>query len=599
MTELSLDFASLRRGYASGALTPVGVANECLRRADAYADPAVWITRAPADKVLERAEWLAARKELAATLPLYGIPFAVKDNIDCARLPTTAACPAFAHTPERNATVVTRLIDAGAILIGKTNLDQFATGLVGTRSPLGAPRSVFNAEYISGGSSSGSAVAVAAGLVSISLGTDTAGSGRVPAAFNNIVGVKPTRGLLSATGVVPACRSLDCVSVFALTISDASAVRAVAEAYDAADPYSRVAARRALPTEYFRFGILAERAREFFGNADYASLYRAAIENLKALGGEAVEIDFAPFRETGALLYDGPWVAERYAAIKSFIAEHEEAMDPTVRRIITGARKLSATAAFEGQYRLAALKQKADAEWQRADVLLLPTVPTHYKVSEVEADPIETNKRLGLYTNFVNLLDYCAVAVPAGFGANGLPFGVTLIAPAFADASLAVIADRLHKRVEAGLGKNRGAPIESPPPKAPAPETIEIFVVGAHLSGMPLNHELTALGGRLSRAANTAPCYRLLVLPNSTPPKPGLLRTSATQANGIAGEVWSLTPEAFGRFVAKIPAPLGIGKLALEDGTEVSGFLCEAFALDGAKEITALGGWRRYVETLR
>jgi allophanate hydrolase len=589
----------LQRGFASGAFTPADIAKECLRRADTYGDPAVWITRVVEDKALERANWLAARKELAATLPLYGIPFAVKDNIDVAGLPTTAACPAFAYTPERDATVVARLIAAGAILIGKTNLDQFATGLVGTRSPHGAPRSVFNADYISGGSSSGSAVAVAAGLVSFALGTDTAGSGRVPAAFNNLVGVKPSRGLLSASGVVPACRSLDCVSIFALTTSDASQVRAVAEAYDAADPYSRAARPHSLPTDRFRFGILAERDREFFGHADYATLYRVAIDHLMALGGEPVEINYTPFREAGALLYDGPWVAERYAAIKTFIEQHEEAMDPTVGRIIAGARKLSATDVFGGQYRLAALKQRADAEWQHMDVLLLPTTTTHYKVSEVSADPVETNKRLGLYTNFVNLLDYCAVAVPAGFGANGLPFGVTLIAPAHTDASLAVIADGLHKRAASGLGKDRSAASNSPAPKPPTKDSIEIFVVGAHLSGMPLNHELISFEGGLVRAVNTAPRYRLFVLPNSTPPKPGLVRTSAAQANGIAGEIWTLSAEAFGRFVAKIPAPLGIGKIALEDGTSVSGFLCEAFALEGAKEITAFGGWRRYVETLK
>jgi len=601
VTELSLALTDLERGYASGALTPVDVANECLGRINAYADPAVWITRAPADKVLERAQWLTEHKELATTLPLYGIPFAVKDNIDCAGIPTTAACPAFAYTPERNATVAERLLDAGAILIGKTNLDQFATGLVGTRSPFGTPRCVFNADYISGGSSSGSAVAVAAGLVSFALGTDTAGSGRVPAAFNNIVGVKPSRGLLSASGVVPACRSLDCVSIFALTTGDATQVRGVVEAYDVADPYSRIPAPHALPAERFRFGILAERDREFFGNADYAHLYGVAIERLKSLGGKPDEIDFAPFREAGTLLYDGPWVAERYAAIKGFIERSEDAMDPTVARIIGGARKLSAADVYEGQYRLAALKRWADSQWlaRGMNLMLLPTTTTHYKVSEVAADPIETNRRLGLYTNFVNLLDYCAIAVPAGFTENGLPFGVTLIAPAFSDASLAAIADRLHKRAAVGLGKDRNAPSDGPPPKAPAQGTIEIFVVGAHLSGMPLNHELTALGGRLAGAAKTAPRYKLFVLPNSTPPKPGLVQTATPQPNGIAGEVWSLGPDAFGRFVAKIPAPLGIGKIALEDGSEVSGFLCEAFALEGAQEITVLGGWRRYVEALR
>jgi len=442
MMSTPFDIAHLREAYRAHRLTPADVAVEALRRISAYRDPAVWIMRVPEEAVIARATALSNSD--AESLPLFGIPFAVKDNIDCAGLPTTAACPAFAYTPSTDATVVKRLTAAGAILLGKTNLDQFATGLVGTRSPYGAPRSVFDSRYISGGSSSGSAVAVAAGLVAFALGTDTAGSGRVPAAYNNIVGLKPTRGLIGTSGVVPACRSLDCVSILAHSVGDAAEVFSVAEHFDPVDVYSRSTARRALPQERFRLGILASEDREFFGERECAELYEAAIVRCAALGGEPVEIDFAPFRRAGALLYEGAWIAERLAALKEFIASHENEMDPTVRTIISGARRFSASDAFESQYRLEAARREADAQWARMDVFLLPTAPAHYTVDEVNADPIALNTRLGRYTNFVNLLDCCAIAVPAGFRGNGLPFGVTLIAPAFSDESLAVIADRFQ-----------------------------------------------------------------------------------------------------------------------------------------------------------
>jgi len=595
---IPFDIARLREGYRAGRFTPEDVATNALRRIDAYKDPAVWIARVPESEVMARAKALTAAPLDSEKLPLYGIPFAVKDNIDCSGLPTTAACPAFAYEPARDAKVIGRLLAAGAMLIGKTNLDQFATGLVGTRSPYGAPRCVFDERYISGGSSSGSAVAVASSLVAFALGTDTAGSGRVPAAFNNIVGWKPTKGLLSTSGVVPACRSLDCVSVFAHTVGDAAEIARLAEGFDPGDPFSRQAKSGALPETGFCFGVLAARDREFFGDAEMASLYGAAIARLASLGGETIEIDFVPFQEAGALLYEGPWVAERLAAIKEFMAKHEDAMDPAVRSIIAGARRYTAADAFEGQYRLGRLAHEVEAQWARMDVMLLPTAPAQYTVAAVQADPIGLNKRLGRYTNFVNLLDTCAIAVPAGFRGNGLAFGVTLVAPAFCDRALGAIADRLHRAANFGMGAARDAAL---PPgssgEVDSSDRIALFVVGAHLSGMPLNHELRDRGAVLLRAARTAKSYRLFVLPGMAPPKPGLVRSMAAGGPGIAGEVWSLAPDAFGRFVARIPAPLGIGKVELEDGSLVSGFLCEAHAVEGAAEITAHGGWANYLKS--
>ena len=594
MTVLSFDITTLREAYRAGRVSPAEIVREALKRIASYPDPAVWITRVPESAVLARAQELAAHPA-PETLPLLGIPFAVKDNIDCAGLATTAGCPAFAYTPETNAPVVDKLLAAGAILMGKTNLDQFATGLVGTRSPYGAPRCVFNPDYVSGGSSSGSAVAVAAGLVAFSLGTDTAGSGRVPGAYNNIVGLKPSRGVVSTRGVVPACRTLDCVSIFANTVGDADAVLRIAQGHDALDSYSRRVTARHLPQQRFRFGVLPQDAR-LFDDAGQAELYEQAIARLASIGGESVEIDFEPFRKAGALLYEGAWTAERLASIKQFAGTHADAIEPTVRRIVLNARELSAVDAFEGQYRLADCARAAEAEWERMDVLLLPTVPGQPSIAQVAADPISRNAALGRYTNFVNLLDCCAIAVPSGFRANGLSFGVTLITPAFADSDLAVIADRLHRAEAFGMGAQRGAqlPDASRLSSTVPSDYIDIFVVGAHLAGMPLNGELRNLGAIFRREARTTPDYRLFALPNTQPAKPGLVRAPGTNGPGIAGEVWALPAEAFARFVAAIPSPLGIGKVALSGGALVSGFLCEAHAVTGAAEITQLGGWRAY-----
>jgi allophanate hydrolase len=592
MIPTMLQIATLRAEYRAGTLTPEAVATEVLERIRRYPDPAVWIARVDPAELLARAK--ALDPALIDRLPLYGIPFAVKDNIDAAGLPTTAACPDFAYQPAADAVVVARLIASGAMLVGKTNLDQFATGLVGTRSPYGAPRSVFDPDYVSGGSSSGSAVAVAAGLVSFALGTDTAGSGRVPAAFNNIVGLKPTKGWLSTTGVVPACRSLDCVSVFAASSADALAVAEVAAGFDQDDPFSRVPATSHLDSDHFRFGILVGADAEFFGDAAYADLYEAAIARCRGLGGEPVPIDYRPFRETAALLYEGPFVAERLAAIEAFYQSHAASMDPTVRQIIGGATERSAVEAFRAAYRLRSLERAAGAEWQNFDVMLLPTAACHPTVAEVAAEPIAANSRLGLYTNFVNLLDYSAIAVPAGFRPDRrLPFGVTLIGPAFADRDLAVLASRLHGAL--GLGAGISDEVPAATIRAKPGDDIVLAVAGAHLSGLPLNHQLIDLGAKLIGPARTAATYRLFALPGTTPPKPGLVRSPGFEGPGIEIELWSLTPDKFGRFVASIPPPMGIGQVTLEDGSSVAGFLCEAHALEGAEDITSYGGWRAYL----
>ena len=453
---LDLSVQALHAAYLAGTLTPEVLVDEVVRRCDSCEDPAIWISRLSREQIQPYLDALAGQGP--DSLPLYGIPFAIKDNIDLAGLPTTAACPDYAYSPERSAFVVERLIEAGAIPIGKTNLDQFATGLVGTRSPYGAVRNSFNPDYISGGSSSGSAVAVARGLASFSLGTDTAGSGRIPAAFNNLVGIKPTRGLLSTRGVVPACRTLDCVSIFACALDDAERVMRVAACYDAQDPFARPAQVSGPAWSAFRFGV-PDRL-EWFGDGDSERLYREAVARLQAQGGEAVEIDFAPFLDAARLLYEGPWVAERFAAIEGFIRSRPEALHPVTRAIIEPARDASAIDAFKAQYRLAELKRRADTVLADLDFILTPTAGTIFRIAEVEADPIRLNSQLGHYTNFMNLLDYAGIAVPAGFGSNGLPYGVTLFGPAFSDPALALYARHLQAMPKAG-GRRYGSDFSS------------------------------------------------------------------------------------------------------------------------------------------
>lgn len=599
MLNYSLDLVSLSGAYARGTLTPATVVRDIYNELPRHADNPIWIHLLPQDAVQRQAQTIEARRAAGEALPLYGIPFAVKDNIDVADCPTTAACPAYAYTPAATAHAVQCLLDAGALLIGKTNLDQFATGLVGVRSPYGAPRNVFNADYISGGSSSGSAVAVAAGLASFALGTDTAGSGRVPAGFNNIVGLKPTPGIVSTRGVVPACRSLDCVSVFALTCEDATQVFEVMHGFDAGDIYARRDHASATPIgTAFRCGVPRAAQREFFGDAQARAAFEQSLATLRTLGATLVDIDFAPFAETARLLYDGPWVAERYAAIREFFETRPLEVHPVTRQVIANAQKWNAADTFNAFYRLRELQRRCDGLWQAMDVLAVPTSGTIYTHDQVAQAPIQTNTNLGYYTNFVNLLDYCALAVPGVFRADGLPAGVTLIGRAHQDAALAQLGGRLHR----ASGVTLGATGHALPPvvETSVPVTMDeviLAVVGAHLSGLPLNHQLTSRGARLIEATQTAGQYQLYALSDTTPPKPGLVRVSASGAAGaaIAVELWALTPAAFGSFVAEVPPPLAIGSVTLADGRTVKGFVCEAYAVAGARDITSFGGWRAYL----
>jgi allophanate hydrolase len=595
----SLDLESLAARYRAGSLRPRHLVEGLLERIERRGDDKVWIHRLPREELLARAAELEKRG--SEGLPLYGIPFAIKDNIDLAGHPTTAACPDFRYVAKQSAHVVERLLAAGAIALGKTNLDQFATGLVGVRSPFGVPGNSFDPAFIPGGSSSGSAIAVACGLASFSLGTDTAGSGRVPAAFNNLVGHKPTCGLLSTRGVVPACRSLDCVSIFALTAGDAAAVLRSARGYDAADAYSRREpqfGRPGTPGSFAgcRFGVPRREQLEFFGDADAAKLFQQALERLAALGGKPVEVDFSPFFATARLLYEGPWVAERYAAIRDFIEQHAAALHPVTRGIIGGAVKFSAADAFAAYSRLKELQRAAAPVWDAVDILVTPTAGTVYKIAGVEADPIRTNSNLGHYTNFVNLLDLSAIAVPAGFLGNALPFGITLIAPAFADEALCALGDIAQRAMVKTMGAT-GSPIpilKNQDRIVKNHNLIGVAVCGAHMAGLPLNYQLAERGARLARSCRTAPHYRLYALTEFSPPRPGLVR--AENGTSIDVEVWEVPSAAFGSFVDGIPSPLGIGTVALEDGTQVKGFLCEAHAVRSARDISGLGGWRQFIK---
>ena len=590
--------AAIVEAHRSGASSPEATVARTYTRIRAHGDPAIFITlRDEADARAEAAD-LAAKGD--TDLPLYGVPVAVKDNIDVAGLPTTAACPAFAYDAGKDATCVARLRRAGAIVIGKTNLDQFATGLVGVRSPYGTPRNLFDPALIPGGSSSGSAIAVGAGLVPLALGTDTAGSGRVPAGLSNIVGLKPSLGLVSTAGVVPACRTLDCVSVFALTVDDAFAALAAMAGPDPADPYSRprpLGAPGAVPAG-LRIGVPMPGQRLFFGDKVSAAAYEAALADLAGLGAAIVEIDIEPFYETARLLYDGPWVAERYISVRSLIASAPEAMHPVTRQIILGGAHPGAVDAFKAFYQLEELRRVRDHTFGEIDMLALPTVPTVYTVAQVLADPIGLNSRLGTYTNFVNLLDLCALAVPASMQAT--PFGITLLAQAGNDATLASLGRVFH----AGTGLPLGATGTAQPALAPLPGPaasgeIAIAVVGAHLTGMPLNSELKSFGARFLERTTTTADYRLFLLSGTTPAKPGLLRVGVDAGVAVDVEIWTMPAEQFGRFVASIPAPLSIGTLTISDGRDVKGFLVEAEATRDARDISAFGGWRNFMEQMK
>ena len=562
---------------------------EVYRRIEAHASNPVFIHLAPKAQLLERARAIAALPRG----PLWGRIVAVKDNIDVAGMPTTAACPAFSYVPSSSAHAVQKLLDAGALILGKTNLDQFATGLVGTRSPYGACRNAFDSSYISGGSSSGSAVAVALGMADLALGTDTAGSGRVPAAFNGLVGLKPTRGLVSTAGVVPACRSLDCVSVFARTCAEALDALQIIEGPDLRDPWSRQGDPVPFTAERFRFAV--PDPLEFHGDAGYEALFAKALARLEALGGTRVTVDFAPFLEAQQLLY-GPWVAERTAVLEKHLGD----MLPVTRGIVESGLRHSAADVFRAQHRLAELRLRCEQLLEGCDLMVVPGAPTIYKLAEVERDPVELNSRLGRYTNFVNLLDMAALTVPAGKRPDGLPFGITLIGRAFTDRSLARLGARFtgegeilqpapirHSEPISHLRDPTRHPRESGDP------VIRIAVAGAHLSGMPLNPQLTERGATLVGATRTAAAYKLYSLGE----KPGMVR--APGGAKIEVEVWEMPLRHFGSFVALIPAPLGIGTVELEDGSSVKGFLCEASALEGRPEITSHGGWRSFVSAKR
>jgi allophanate hydrolase len=588
--------AAIVAAHRAGQLTPAQTVARSFARIRAHNDPAIFISLRDENKALAEAEQLAAKKD-AARLPLFGVPVAVKDNIDVAGMPTTAACPAFSYSPTHDATAVARLRAAGAIVIGKTNLDQFATGLVGTRSPYGIPKNLLRADLIPGGSSSGSGVAVAAGLVPLALGTDTAGSGRVPAMLNNIVGLKPSLGLVSTAGLVPACRTLDCVSVFSLTVDDAMMALQAIVGPDGADPYSRdrrLAEMTPFPAN-LRLGVPNKGQLIFFGDKASEAAYAEALKRWISLGATLVEFDLEPFYETARLLYEGPWVAERYLVIRNLLASSPDAIHPVTREIIIAGSRLSAADTFAALYRLQGLRKIAERGFANIDALVLPTVPTVYSTAQVLANPLELNSRLGTYTNFVNLLDLCALALPASMRPDGIPFGITLLAPAGQDARLSSIGRMFHADTKLSMGA-LGLP--QPPlvtlPAGVSGDEIAIAVVGAHLSGMALNGELKALGGRLLEQATTAPDYKLYAL-ETTPPKPGMLRVAAGAGASIELEIWALPAAAFGKFVASVPPPLSIGTVRLADGRGVKGFIVEAADVDGAREISQFGGWRAFV----
>ncbi|MCM3884092.1 allophanate hydrolase [Frankia sp. R82] len=612
---LDLQAAVLHAGYRCGALRVGEVIAAVYDRIEARGDDAVWISLVPREQAMARAAALDATRDAlfgpagggraasdepaptgaAPQLPaLFGLPFAVKDNIDVAGLPTTAGCPEFAREPDTDAPAVAALLAAGAVCLGKTNLDQFATGLSGARSPYGTPVSPFDPTMIAGGSSSGSGVAVAAGLVTFAIGTDTAGSGRVPAALTNVVGIKPSRGLVSTRGLVPACRSLDCLSVFALSVADARLALSVMAGYDPADPYSRrLPAVTALgqgtssaSARGLRVAVARPQDLVFFGDDGARAVHEHGRALLRDLGAELTLVDLEPFLAAGRLLYEGPWLAERFASVGEFVLARPGEVHPTVRAVIEPGATITGVEVHRGLARLRALRRQVEQLWQDVDALVLPTVPTSYPVASVLADPIGLNSRLGRYTTFANLLDLAAVAVPVGFS-GGLPHGVTLMAPAGQDAFLADLGARLHARTGLPTGAT------DHPLARPGQDFVDLAVVGAHLSGLPLNGELTRTGGVLVRRDRTLPCYRLFALPGGPPRRPGLLRTAEGGA-AIEVEVWRLPAQGVGRFLLGVPAPLAIGTVELAGGPTL-GFLCESVAVDGAEDITALGGWRPYL----
>ncbi|MEM7717715.1 MAG: allophanate hydrolase [Pseudomonadota bacterium] len=591
--EIPLTFASLRQAY-SGGTSPQQIIEQVYARIDQIADPHIFLCLFPKEDLLAQAATLGAYDKSRS---LWGVPFVIKDNIDVAGKPTTAACPDFAYVPESTAFVVKRLQEAGALLIGKTNLDQFATGLVGVRTPYGAPKNALDPEIVPGGSSGGSGVAVAHGIASFSLGTDTAGSGRVPAALNNVVGLKPTLGALSATGVVPACRTLDTVSVFALTVADAYDAFAVAAVYDPTDSYARPVRTppRVAPPPGLTIGIPSADSIRFESDDVQAASFAATVGELASSGTKIVEIDFAPLYQIAEMLYFGPWVAERYVATERLMIGKPDALLPVTRKIISSAEEKTAAETFKGFYKVKELANAVAPAISACYALCVPSIPTFASVADLEADPMGPNNMLGTYTNFVNLMNLCAITVPTPARNDGRPGSVTFIAEAGADAKVAAIAARVEALGKRHLGATRW-PFEAHAlPDAPAEDTIRIAVCGAHMSGLPLNGTLTERGARLVRADKTAPDYHFYALPGSGIARPGLVRTSPGQGVSVAVELWDMPVDAFGGFMKTIPAPLGIGILTLEGGGSVQGFLCESIATLDAEDITNLADWRKYL----
>lgn len=590
---IPLTLTSLRNAYAGG-LRPEHIVEQIYTRIAQIDDPAIFICLFPKSDLITQAAALGAYDPAK---PLWGVPFVVKDNIDVAGKPTTAACPEFAYTAKETAFVVRCLQEAGALLIGKTNLDQFATGLVGVRTPYGAPKNALDPDIVPGGSSGGSGVAVAHGIATFSLGTDTAGSGRVPAALNNIVGLKPTLGALSATGLVPACRTLDTISVFALTVQDAYAAYRVAAVYDGVDSFACKVNTPDLvdaPTSP-KIGIPSASSIRFEGDTAQAASFSATVAALKASGAEIVEIDFTPLYDIAQMLYFGPWVAERYVATEHLMTTNPDAVFPVTRKIIGSADSKTAADTFKGIYALKALAHRVAPEIEACDALCVPSIPTFATVAELEADPMGPNNMLGTYTNFVNLMNLCAIAVPTPARDDGRPGSVTFIAEAGADAKIAALATEVERWGDRRLGATAWALEAAPLPAQPADDMIRIAVCGAHMTGLPLNHTLTDRKARFVRADKTAAQYLFYALPSDTVARPGLVQTTPDQGQSITVELWDMPVAAFGGFVKTIPAPLGIGTVLLADDSTVQGFLCEAIAAQGATDITALGDWRKYL----
>ncbi|WP_299665369.1 allophanate hydrolase [uncultured Psychromonas sp.] len=603
MIEQNMNINVLQNAYRSGELN---VKDFLLAKlAQAKSDTSnVWISTISESQLVKMLDVLDGKS--IDELPLYGVPFAVKDNIDFAMLPTTAGCEAYTFQPDKSSTVVQLLIDAGAIPFGKTNLDQFATGLVGVRSPWGAVNNSFDSEYVSGGSSSGSAVAVATGQVSFSLGTDTAGSGRVPAALNNIVGMKATKGLLSCTGVVPACKSLDCVTIFANSANEVNLLLNITGQWDETDCFSREN-KVTNSIDYFqpnkklsglKVGLPAPEQLSFFGDQSAQILFSENVERLKKEGIEIVNINFQPFLDAAKLLYEGPWVAERYAAIEDFFKADPKQCLPVIETIIGGATAYTAVDTFKAMYRLQAYKIQCDAILAQVDCVLTPTAGCAYRIKDVEADPIQLNSNLGYYTNFMNLLDYAAIALPAGILASGLPFGITLFGPAFSDRLLLSVGAQWQKLTDLTLGATQQKVTNTAQvlSSSAADSQIDIAVCGAHLSGFPLNNQLTERGGVLVKTCNTSTDYRFYALAGGPPFRPGLIRVDDESGSAIEVEVWRLPVSNIGTFLQGIEQPLGLGKVQLDDNSWVSSFICEGYAINTAEDITYFGGWKAYIK---